>query len=44
MPAQQRVTAAKRLTLNEESLLPGDLPGQAEYRREVRRRLVPGVW
>ncbi len=28
----------------EERLLVAELPGYAEYRREVRHRLVPGVW
>jgi protein-S-isoprenylcysteine O-methyltransferase Ste14 len=30
--------------LNEESLLSRELPGYDDYRRQVRYRLVPGVW
>jgi protein-S-isoprenylcysteine O-methyltransferase Ste14 len=30
--------------LNEEKLLRRDLPGYADYCRQTRRRLVPGIW
>jgi protein-S-isoprenylcysteine O-methyltransferase Ste14 len=30
--------------LHEERFLSRELPGYDDYRRKVRRRLVPGVW
>ena len=44
VPTLLMVLLMVRRTLNEERMLARALPGYADYMRQVRSRIVPGVW